>query len=180
MGLFGYFARKKEEQLRKTAELLEWQNAVCADKSTTLYMTEGQLASTTIQIVSNDIRIFDDCANIINSTEKPSVFFPRLALAEETIRHLVEIEAYIKKVGQIQMNTLPSDLYQKFQGGKDAYITEFLYRYYNSVRAKADRLKTERGKQNQFQKFFESLEPYFDQISERNMFHIEALRHQEI
>jgi hypothetical protein len=173
MGLFDIFNRNK-------AELIEWQNVVCADKAECLFMSTKQLEDATIIAVENDMRIFDDCVKLINSTKKPSVFFPRLSLAEEKLNHLAVLQPYMFRVKRITVNQLPTKLLQEFLENKERYVCDFLYSYYWSVKDKAETLKTEKGKQKQYQKFYESLEPYFDQISERNMKYLDAMRNQKI
>lgn len=173
MGLFNMFTRNK-------AELLEWQNVVCADKSDRLFMTVKQLEEATQRAVENDIRVFDDSVDILNGTTNPSTFFPRLDLAERTLTHLASIEPFLYKVPGIQVNESPTDLLRQFQNNKERVVCDFLYTYYWSVKDKAEKLKTEKGKQNQYKKFYDSLQPYFGQISERNMKYVEAMRQQRI
>lgn len=173
---------KEEEPIRlaRMAELLEWQNTVCEDKSEKLFMSTKQLEEATIQAVSNDIRIFDDCSNILNKTSNPTVFFPRLDLAEKTLMHLCTLEPFIEKTNQIAMNETASDLHKQFLDNKDKYVCDFIYRYFWTVKEKAETLKTEKGKLNQYQKFFDSLQPYSEQISEQNMKYVEAMYQQKI
>lgn len=168
------------KDLANKSALLEWQNMILEDESTKLIMSRDQLEDCTIEQAQNDMRIFDDCATLINSTVKPDVFFSRLELAECKLEHLVTLEPYMQQIKCITLESSMSDLMNKFQEEKDSYTTDFLYRYYASVKEKADGLKTEKGKQNQFQKFYESLEPYFESISDLNMEYIEAMKEQKI
>lgn len=172
--------QEEPKRLARNAELLEWQNSICEDKSEQLFMSAIQLEEATVQAVSNDIRIFDDCSSILNKTSNPSVFFPRLTLAEETLNHLCSLEPYMNKVKQITMNETPSALQRQFLDNKERYVCDFIYKYYWTVKDKAETLKTEKGKQNQYQKFYDSLQPYFSQISEQNMKYIEAMYQQKI
>lgn len=162
------------------SELIEWQNAVMASKSQKLYATRKQLEAATVQMVADNMRIFDDSANIINSTTKPDVFFSRLELAEEKLANLVNIEPYIKQVKSITMNQPLSSLMNEFQKNKNRYIVDFLYRYYWTVKEKAEGMKTEKGKLNQFQKFRESLEPFIDQLNDTNKKIFESMCQQKI
>lgn len=161
-------------------ELIEWQNAVMASKSQKLYATRKQLEAATVQMVADNMRIFDDSANIINSTTKPDVFFSRLELAEEKLANLVNIEPYIKQVKSITMNQPLPSLMNEFQENKNRYIVDFLYRYYWTVKEKAEGMKTEKGKLNQFQKFHESLEPFIDQLNDTNKKIFESMCQQKI
>lgn len=173
MGLFDLFTRNK-------TELLEWQNAIFVDKSERLFMSSKQLEEATFQAVANDIRIFDDSSNILNKTVKPDVFFPRLTLAEEILNHLCTLEPYMKKVGRIRMNSTPSELLREFCDNKERYVCDFIYKYYWSVKEKAETLKTEKGKEKQYQKFYDSLLQYSDQISEHNMKYVDAMRQRKL
>lgn len=168
------------KDLASKPALLEWQNTLLEDNSTKLKLDRDQLEDFTIDQAQNDMRIFDDCATLINSTVKPDVFFSRVDLAESTLDHLVTLEPYMNQIKCIQLDASMSDLMVKFQEEKDSYTTDFLYRYYAAVKEKADGLKTEKGKQGQFQKFYESLEPYFESISDLNMEYIEAMKEQKI
>ena len=173
---------KKDEpkRLARNAELLEWQNAILEDPVDRLIMSVMQLEDATAQAVNNDIRIFDDCSNILNNTTNPTVFFPRLTLAEEKLLHLCSLEKYMEKMNRITMNQKPSELHKLFLDNKEQYVCDFINKYYQTVKDKAETLKTERGKQNQYQKFCDSLQPYFDQISEKNKGYIEAMYQRKI
>lgn len=169
-----------ERLLNGNKELIEWQNAVIADKSEKLYVNRKQLEAATVQMVSDNMRIFDDSAKLVDSTTKPDVFFSRLELAEEKLSNLVRIEPYIKQVKSITMNQSLSSLMNEFQGNKNGYILDFLYRYYWTVKEKAEGMKTEKGKLNQFQKFRESLEPFIDQLNDTNKKIFESMCQQKI
>lgn len=168
MGLFGMFSSGK-------SYLIRWQNAVCVDKSSKLFMTEKQLEQATIQAVNNDIRIFDDCSRIINTTISPKVFFSRLELAEERLVHLSTLEPYMTRVKKIKIKQAPTKMLHKFRTQKQEYIKGFIKRYHGSVTAKARGLKTEKSKENQYQKFYDSLTPYFDVMNQQNISLVEKL-----
>lgn len=172
----GFFDKLKQSN----AEMIEWQNIVMHDNSTKLYANRKQLEAATIQMVKDNMRIFDDSAHIINSTTKPDVFFSRLQLAEEKLANLVSVEPFIKYVNAIELTDSLSGFMEEMQTNKDKYITDFLYRYYWSVKEKAEGMKTEKGKQNQFQKFRESLEPFIDRLNDTNKKIFEAMCRQKI
>lgn len=168
-----------QKLLNNNSDLIEWQNAVMPDKSMKLYVTRKQLEAVTIQIVQDCMRIFDDSAKIVNSTIKPDVFFSRLELAEEKLATLVRIEPYIEQVKDITLNKSMAALMHEFQSNRNLYINDFLCRYYWTVQDKAEGMKTESGKLNQFKKFQESLEPYTQYFNLGNMSTFEAMCKQE-
>ena len=159
------------------AELIDWQNAVMHDKSHKLYASKQQLEVATAQIVSDSIRIFDDSSNIINTTVKPDIFFSRLDLAKEHLARLKIIEPYIGRVKAIQVNIPISDLYAEFNKSEDAYIETFLQRSLQAVHEKADSMKTEKGKGNQYKKYYESMQPFLYKLNSKNREYLEQVTH---
>lgn len=161
----GFFKKIISSAFEAQAELINWQNAVMESKSDKLYANVRQLESATIQIVSDSIRIFDDSSNIVNSTIKPDTFFSRLDLAKEHLVHLKSIEPYIDKVKAISVNQSMSELYAEFVKNEDSYIESFLYRSLQAVSEKADGMKTEKGKGNQYKKYYESMQPFMHKLN---------------
>ena len=166
--------------LNGSSDLIEWQNAVMSHKSEKLYTNRKQLEAATIQIVRDCMRIFDDSVNLIRSTYKPDVFFSRLELAEQKLEILVYIEPYMKQVKAITMSQSMQELMNEFQSNKDRYICDFLYKCYYKTKEKADDMKTEKGKQNQFKKFQESIEPFADRLNKLNKDYFDAMCNQKI
>lgn len=150
------------------ADMIDWQNAVMEDKSDKLYMSRKQLEAVTIQKVTDNIRIFDDNANIITTTVKPDVFFSRLELSEEKIDELVRIEPYIKYAKAITLYKPISDIAEEFKQYEEKCMTDFLYRAYQKTKEKADSMKTDKGKTNQYEKFQNSISPYVGKLSTEN------------
>lgn len=162
--MFKIFKKKEDKEY-----LLEWQNTVMTDKNDKLYMTKNQLLPITQGQAQGDMEMIDDCVKFVNETKNPETFFSRLELLENTSIHLVSLEKYINFTG-----TTPSQALQEFYEQKQIAIKQFLIRYFISVSDKADKLKTERGKHNQFQKFYDSLVPYFDIMNDENKEYIET------
>lgn len=156
--MFNLFKKKEDNQY-----LLEWQNAILKDKSDKLVMNKKQLIQATSQQAQRYIEISNDCVKIVNDTVNPNTFFDRLELLEDASKKLVSLEKYLDFKG-----AKPSQALQEFNSQKQIAIKEFLIRYFTSILDKVDKLKTERGKMNQFQKFYDSLIPYFDLMDDEN------------
>lgn len=113
--------------------------------------------------LQNDLRILNDCANLIEHTSTPSVFFERFNLYYEKLalladaqqRKLIKVDGdnLVKKYSE--MNTAKA---------KIEAINAFIDRYWCSTCEKADALKTEKGKINCFQKFIDTMKSYNNQI----------------
>lgn len=156
--MFNLFKKKEDNQY-----LLEWQNAILKDKSDKLVMNKKQLIQATSQQAQRYIEIANDCVKIVNDTVNPNTFFDRLELLEDTSKKLVSLEKYLDFTG-----AKPSQSFQEFNEQKQTAIYNFVIRYLNSILDKSEKLKTQRGKNNQIQKFYDSLVPYFDLMNEYN------------
>lgn len=161
MGLFG----------KSKKELLVWQNLILQDPPTKLIMSEKQLKQITEQQATNDLRIVQDCLKIISNTVKPDIFFSRLDLLKEKSKHLVLLEPYIAFSG-----ASPTAAYEEVLEKEQEAIYQFICRYFSTTFEKAESLKTEKGKKNHYQKFFDSLQPYTDRMNEHNLNYIEYKR----
>ena len=160
MGLFG----------KSKKELLTWQNLVFQDSPNKLIMSERQLKQLTEQQAGDDLRIIQDCIKIISDTIKPDIFFSRLELLKEKSKHLIQLESYINFSG-----ASPSAAFKEVIANEQQAIYQFIGRYYNATFEKAKTLKTDKGKKNQFKKFYDSLQLYTDKMNEHNIKYIEYI-----
>lgn len=164
MGLFGFFNRGKK------AKLLELQKIVLENSPDFLVMSKSQLMSSAKEQAQNDLRIMEDCTKLLSSTMKPDVFFSRLDLLEKHSKHLAQLEPYIDFSG-----ALPSEAYNEFVSEKSLCIRQFIARYSSAISDKARTMKTERGRNNQYQKFYNELEPYFSVMGSDNIKYVNLL-----
>lgn len=160
----GFFGKSKKD-------LLTWQNDIMSDAPNTLIMNEKQLKETTSLQAENDIRIINDCIKIISETINPDTYFSRFNLLLEKGNHLLILEQYIKFSG-----ASISDAIQEIHDNKQESIRNFLSRYYENVSLKMKSLKTEKGKMNQLEKFYNSLKPYFLEMNQENIDFIESTK----
>ena len=91
MGLLGNFVHKQK--------LLNLQKIVVVNApSNRLVLSEKQLYREAERIASNDLKIINECTNLINTTVNPDVFFKRYAILRETANHLSKFSPYIKLI----------------------------------------------------------------------------------
>jgi len=157
MGLFG----------KGKKELLEWQKIVIVNSPNKLIMNQKQLQQISNQQAADNLRIIQDCIKIISETTSPDTFFMRLDLLKEKAAHLSLLEPYVKFSG-----ASPSAAANEIAEQEQEAIYNFIIRYYSAVSDKAKSLKTERGKRNQFQKFFDNIEKYSSRMDKRNLNYI--------
>lgn len=166
MGLFDFLTGKNNA---KTERLLQWQNAIMQDSPNRLIMTEQQLRDATTQQANNDLRIINDCVKLVSQTTKPDVFFTRLNLIVEKLRHLASLEKYLAFSG-----ASPTAAYNDVMRDYNESIRLFLIRYFSETFDKAEAMKTEKGKIGKYQKFYDSLQEYYCYMTEEHIDYIET------
>ena len=162
MGLFDLFGNKKQE-------LLELQKLVLDNSPDKLIMSEKQLKDLATKAAARDLEIIQDCIRIVGSTTKPDTFFSRLALLIDKADNLRKYEKFISFKG-----ASPSEAYGQLWSDYQESIQRFLIRYFSDVFDQAEKLKTDNGKLNKYQKFYDSLQPYYSQMSADHIDYIET------
>lgn len=109
--------------------------------------------------LQRDLEIANDCAQLIENTVNPETFFSRYDLYMEKLATLAEAQA------SHRVKVKGDNLVQKYERMKtDEQIVEtinaFIDRMWTDTCQKAEKLKTEKGKENKFNKFIEILSSY--------------------
>ena len=130
-------------------------------------MEKQQLFNVNNQQVNDDVRIAQESLRLLTETLKPDVFFPRLDLLQNKLNHLKQLMPYINSDSSL------TNAFDEFINNKQKSINQFIIRYFDSVQAYANTLKTEKGKANQYQKFYDTLMKYKDAMDEENIKYIE-------
>lgn len=164
MGLFDVFISQKRKE-----ELLLLQKVLVENSPDKLIYSEKQLKALANKSAKDSLRIANDCIKILQTTVKPDVFFDRLQLFTWHTSNLALLEKYISFSG-----ASPKEVFSVLISEKQECIGEFLVRYFCQVLDKADSLKTAKGKLNQYQKFYDSLKPYFAEMNAENINYIET------
>lgn len=110
------------------------------------------------------MKILMDCRNLVNTTTRADVFFPRYSLLKETAGNLASISKYIKFSG-----TKPAEVLRIAQEQEDDAARHFILRSYEQAWTGAEKAKTEKGKRSQIERFRAAMEPYYDQMSGDNV-----------
>lgn len=158
-----FMSRKRKE------ELLCLQKNVLDNSPDKLICSEKQLIALAYQKAENSLRIVQDCNKILQTTIAPDVFFSRFQLLIQHSSNLAIMEKYISFSG-----ASPTAAFNVLMSEKQECIKQFLIRYFCKVLDKADSLKTAKGKLNQYQKFYDSLTPYFAEMDADNIDYIET------
>lgn len=122
------------------------------------------------------MKILIESRDIVNRTTDPEVFFSRYDLVKEKAEQLASVSKYVKFKG-----TKPAEVLRQVTEQEDAATRDMVLRCFQKAMLNAEKLKTEKGKLGQFEKFQSSLEPYFFRMSDENArlvqdLHDEALK----
>ncbi len=117
-----------------------------------------------------------DCAELVNTTVNPEVFFARYNLMLEHLESLAGLEC----TGIFENSPeLPSENFLRIEAQFVAATNDFLDRSFASAKAHAETLKTDSGKKNAIKRYFDNMEKYivhmdgesleyFDKMKEEN------------
>ena len=122
------------------------------------------------------MKILVESRDIVNRTTEPDVFFSRYDTVKEKAEQLASISKYVKFRGM-----KPAEVLRRVTEQEDAATRDMVLRCFQKAVLNAEKLKTEKGKLGQFEKFQSSLEPYFFRMSDENArlvqdLHDEALK----
>lgn len=126
-------------------------------------LSTKQIIAACDSILTNCVRITDDCKKIIGTTENPKVFYERYDLLLEKYSEMAKFEPYLDIYGY-----QPTESLTYYQSVKNDFEKKLINRCYNKALTKAESLKTEKGKQNQFVKVYESLLHFADSMNPYN------------
>lgn len=126
--------------------------------------TAEQIITAADSTISQNEHIINDCKELISSTENPSVFYERYDLLIEKYQELSQFEPFVVIYGYQPMESLTY-----FREARSKYEKKFITRCYNKALVKADSMKTEKGRKNQFVKMRELLLQYESVMSPENL-----------
>lgn len=113
---------------------------------------------------ANMLRIASDCANLVNTTKNPRVFFERYNLLINKLENLSKLEKFNCFTGKS-----PSDNLREVLDKREFTINDFLNRYCEDVLNKIVNLKTISGKKKKVDNFFSSLKQYESYMTDNNI-----------
>lgn len=121
------------------------------------------------------LKIMIESRDIVNRTTEPDVFFSRYDTMKEKAEQLASISKYVKFKG-----TKPAEVLRQVTEQEDAATRDMVLRCFQKVQLNAEKLKTEKGKRGQFEKFQTSLEAYFFRMSKENAELVQQLHDEAI
>ena len=149
-----------------SSDLLEWQKLVM-ENSPNYLVSKIELENATNRTISNNYRIMQDCIELIYDTVNPKVFFSRMELLKTTTEHLFKFKPYIV----LNNSIIPTSL--SAIENEQRITTAFIERYYKKICSDISKLKTEKGRENQYQKFYDTLMQYKNKMNNNNIEYVE-------
>lgn len=119
------------------------------------------------------LKIVNDCAELVNTTKNPAVFFSRYELMLDHLEKLAGLECT-----GIFANSkeLPSEAFLRIEAMFPTETNAFIARALEAAKTKAETLKTERGKTNAIRRFFEDMEKYIINMDAESIEYLDKLK----
>ena len=127
--------------------------------------------------VQGSLKIARDCAELVNTTVNPEVFFMRYNLMLEHLESLAGLEC----TGIFENSPeLPSESFLRIENQFPAATNDFLNRSFASAKAHSDTLKTENGQKNAIKRYFENMEKYIVQMPGESLEHFDKMKEENM
>lgn len=117
------------------------------------------------------LKIVKDCADLVNTTVNPKVFFARYDLMLENLSNLADIEKIVKFSGK-----KPSVQFRELVAQRERETDTFIDRAFEVARDRAAELKTEKGRAEALQRFFQKMEAHSNRMTPANLAHLQSLK----
>lgn len=119
------------------------------------------------------LKITQDCAQLVNTTVKPKIFFERYDLMEDTLASLMLLEGLVSFSGE-----KPSKALRRIRAQRDSETIKFIDRAHDRALKDAAALKTEKGRASKMQKFFDNMDTYSIYMSPAALAHLNELQNE--
>ena len=119
------------------------------------------------------LKIVNDCAELVNTTVNPEVFFMRYELMLENLEKLAGLEC----TGIFENSPeLPSEAFCRVEAQFEAATNNFLERSFEKAKNHADTLKTVSGKTNAIKRYFDNMEKYIIQMNGESLDYFDKMK----
>lgn len=156
---------------------IQYQNGRAYDYSTGKPLSKKQLQylRQCMQLNSNrDDRVISDCLELSMKTLKPDVFFMRYDLLVQT---LTEVTLY-HKLFRVPAQDPEPELRRALEY-RDARTADFIQRSRSNMAQKAAALKTEKAQRGRYEKYYQEMGLYIEQLSAQARQTLEELKQRD-
>ncbi len=150
-----------------SSDILRWQSIVLPTAPNKLVASYQQLIENSQMYIENNLRILNDSLRLVSETTTPKVFFERLDKVFECYNNLADIEEFystgISPVAELQ------------NLDENALHHDFIQRYWYKAVYEAEKLKTEKAKENRLEKAKNELLCFSDKMMDSDIQYINML-----
>lgn len=158
----------ESSKMSKT-DLIKWQCIVMNTNQTQLVATPQQLKVASKMYIENNVRILTDSLRLVNETHNPKIFFTRVEDVLECYNNLADLEEFYPT------DTSPVNSLLEFENYENKLVHDFIQRYWYKTVSEAEKLKTEKAKENRLSKAKGELLSFSDKIDSMNIEYINTL-----
>lgn len=109
-------------------------------------------------------KIAKDCANLVNTTKNPDVFFMRYNLLIDKLENMSKLESF-----NCFKDVQPSQNLATILNKKELTINDFIDRFYDDTLFQINNLKTDKAKEKRIENFYQKLLKYNDEMLPKNI-----------
>lgn len=114
--------------------------------------------------ISGMYKIAKDCANLVNTTKNPDVFFMRYNLLIDKLENMSKLESF-----NCFKDVQPSQNLATILNKKELTINDFIDRFYDDTLFQINNLKTDKAKEKRIENFYQKLLKYNDEMLPKNI-----------
>lgn len=114
--------------------------------------------------ISGMYKIATDCANLVNTTKNPDVFFMRYNLLIDKLENMSKLESF-----NCFKDVQPSQNLATILNKKELTINDFIDRFYDDTLFQINNLKTNKAKEKRIENFYQKLLKYNDEMLPKNI-----------
>ena len=132
------------------------------------------LRQTALWNMEHHQRVLQDCLSLTTSTKQPNIFFPRYDLLIETLEELTFYHTLFRVP-----HDDPADALQKALNSRTAMTYDFIQRSHSDMVQKAAALKTDKGRFGRCEKYYQSMQPFLQELPTEAADLLEQYRQQD-
>ena len=114
--------------------------------------------------ISGMYKIATDCANLVNTTKNPDVFFMRYNLLIDKLENMSKLESF-----NCFKDVQPSQNLATILNKKELTINDFIDRFYDDTQFQINNLKTNKAKEKRIENFYQKLLKYNNEMLPENI-----------
>lgn len=157
MGIFNLFEKKVDTGS-------EWAKLVYGEIKPGEKFPLKTVEADTRQAIAFRLKAIQECVKLVNETTNPEVFFTRYDTMIEHMEWMGKIEKYYAF-----KHPLPSENLERIKGKKAASINDFIDRSNQKLMLSIIKLKTEKGRMNKVNDWYNIMTFYSDKMEPENI-----------